>query len=33
MSDERYTKGNWDELVFKQMSYIIDFILSFKEKK
>lgn len=32
MSDERYTKGNWDELVFKQMNYIIDFILSFKER-
>lgn len=32
MTDERYSKGSWDELVFKSMSYITEHILSFKER-
>lgn len=32
MVDERYTKGSWDELVYNQMSHIIEYIYSFKER-
>jgi hypothetical protein len=32
MFDERYTKGNWDELVYNTMTHISEHIYSFKEK-
>ena len=32
MTDERYTKGNWDELVYNTMTRISEHIYSFKEK-
>ena len=32
MCDERYTKGTWNEYVYKAVIIIVDFVNSFKEK-